>query len=219
MVETRSQSALVPTEKPAQATESTPPADAPGWQKVTTKIQADVQRENSINEKFQDMQAAMMANLHKLLEIGLGKRIDAGEMLTQHTGVLGSPQNSPKPLAPEHVPIVVEAANSSKQQPILLEETDDIRVTQSDQVPHTHNFSYKLLCPKFDGSDFRGWYSKLEQYFEAEMVPDSAKVRVVMLHMEGKALQWDQFVSKSLGGVNQTSWTEYLTLLRERFAP
>lgn len=45
---------------------------------------------------------------------------------------------------------------------------------------------HKLECPQFDASDFRGWWVKLEQYFEAEGIPDQSKVCIVMLHLEGK---------------------------------
>ncbi|KAK5771735.1 hypothetical protein PVK06_047977 [Gossypium arboreum] len=34
----------------------------------------------------------------------------------------------------------------------------------------------RLESPKFDGSDFRGWWSKLEQYFEAKGMPESSKM-------------------------------------------
>ncbi|KAL4367918.1 hypothetical protein GQ457_05G016100 [Hibiscus cannabinus] len=81
------------------------------------------------------------------------------------------------------------------------------------------NFAYKLLCPRFDGEDFRGWMSKLEQYFEAENVPEAAKIRVVMLHLEGKALQWHQFLSRTQRDFHQLNWDQYANLLRERFCP
>ncbi|KAG8499083.1 hypothetical protein CXB51_005505 [Gossypium anomalum] len=35
---------------------------------------------------------------------------------------------------------------------------------------------------------YKGWWSKLEQYFEAEGVLDNAKRRTIMLHLEGKTL-------------------------------
>lgn len=53
--------------------------------------------------------------------------------------------------------------------------------------------SFRVDCPHFDGDNFRGWWSKLEQYFESEGVGDHAKVRVVMLHLEGKTLDWNHF--------------------------
>lgn len=47
---------------------------------------------------------------------------------------------------------------------------------------------FKLDCPRFDDMDFRRWWAKLKQFFEAEGVGDHAKVRMDMLHLEEKAL-------------------------------
>lgn len=49
-----------------------------------------------------------------------------------------------------------------------------------------NSLSHKLECPKFDSFNFRGWWSKLEQYFEAEGVTDTSKVRIAMLHLKGE---------------------------------
>lgn len=68
---------------------------------------------------------------------------------------------------------------------------------------------FKLECLRFDGMDFRGWWSKLEQFFLLECVRDKAKVKVVMLHLEGKALDWHHFFFKRRGGLQQLSWEVY----------
>ena len=48
---------------------------------------------------------------------------------------------------------------------------------------HSH-----LDYPKFKGEDFSGWFMKLEQFFEAEKLLDGDKIRMVMMHLEGRAL-------------------------------
>lgn len=53
-----------------------------------------------------------------------------------------------------------------------------------DGNPHSNT----LQCPKFNRTNFRGLCSKLEQYFEADGVANNAKVRIAMLHLEGRAL-------------------------------
>ncbi|KAH1092411.1 hypothetical protein J1N35_019668 [Gossypium stocksii] len=58
-----------------------------------------------------------------------------------------------------------------------------------------------MECPMFDGGDFRGWWSKLEQLFESEAIPDQSKVKAVMLHLEGKVLDWHHFFSQRQGGL------------------
>ena len=65
---------------------------------------------------------------------------------------------------------------------------------------------YKLECPRFSGDDFKSWMLKLEQYMEAENVPEASKVRTVMLHLEGRALQWHHYYAKLQGGTDQLNW-------------
>lgn len=60
----------------------------------------------------------------------------------------------------------------------------------------TTSRSYKLGCPRLDETDFRGWWAKLEQYFEAEGVTANARVGTVILHLEGKALDWHHFYTQ-----------------------
>ncbi|KAG8480923.1 hypothetical protein CXB51_025727 [Gossypium anomalum] len=63
----------------------------------------------------------------------------------------------------------------------------------------TVNTSFRVVCPRFKGENFRGWWSKLEQYFEAESVGDHSKIMVVMLHLEGKVLDWHHFFVQRYG--------------------
>ena len=58
---------------------------------------------------------------------------------------------------------------------------------------------------------------KLEQYFEADNVDDAAKVRTVMLHLEGRALQWHQHYARTNGGSASLQWEPYLEAMRQRF--
>ncbi|KAB2007909.1 hypothetical protein ES319_D10G062500v1 [Gossypium barbadense] len=44
----------------------------------------------------------------------------------------------------------------------------------------------RLECPRFDGTDFKGWWTKLEQFFEADGTLDANKIRLVMLNLEGQ---------------------------------
>ena len=58
---------------------------------------------------------------------------------------------------------------------------------------------WRFDCPRFDGGDFVGWLMKCEQYFEAGSMEDEAKVRTVMLQLEGRALQWHQHYAGLMG--------------------
>ena len=76
----------------------------------------------------------------------------------------------------------------------------------------------KLECPRFDGENFRGWLLKLEQFFEADHTKEQDKVRTVMLHLEGRALQWHQRFMKNHRVLNEVSWNHYLQDMRSRFS-
>ncbi|KAG8480509.1 hypothetical protein CXB51_024639 [Gossypium anomalum] len=79
------------------------------------------------------------------------------------------------------------------------------------------NSSFRVDCPHFDGGNFRGWWSKLEQYFKAEGIGEQDRVRVVMLHLDGKALDWHHFFVHRHGGLHQLPWEMYARGIRERF--
>ncbi|GMJ06810.1 hypothetical protein HRI_004350200 [Hibiscus trionum] len=219
MVGTRSQSTTTGSEVPPQSVGATTQEMILDWKQETTRIEAHVQRmESSMNDRFREMQTAMRANLHKLLEIGLGKKIDTSAIVGQISGILGTSPDNPQagttPSLGRGATTVLEPGGGA----IEPEVRELVREVQEREPIQQVNFAYKLLCPRFDGSDFREWMCKLEQYFEAEGVPDFAKVRVVMLHLEGKALQWHHFLSKSHPDLNSMAWTDYVQLLRERFA-
>ncbi|KAL4273089.1 hypothetical protein GQ457_13G021400 [Hibiscus cannabinus] len=215
MVETRSQSVtsvatnISTTEAPLSLTE---------LNREVTQIQTTVARlEASFDERFQLMQEKLMANLQRVLEIGLGKKIAAGlGSENPASGVLGVPSGSP--IAVNNVPLGPLNAPAISTPTVALND-DVLLISNANNPIQPVNFSYKLFCPKFDGTDFRGWNLKLEQYFEAEMVPDSAKLRIVMLHLEGKALEWHQFMTKAQGGSTQMQWRDYIGMMRDRFDP
>ena len=48
----------------------------------------------------------------------------------------------------------------------------------------------KLECPRFYGENFKGWLLKMEQFFEADQTKEQDKIRTVMMHLDGRALQW-----------------------------
>ncbi|KAL4319444.1 hypothetical protein GQ457_18G018050 [Hibiscus cannabinus] len=157
-----------------------------------------------------------MADLHKLLEIAMGKKLVTEEPVNPQPGVLGAP---PVNISSGSGNGVTGGKNTVTQTPVVIIEEEGVKENPGNNMGQASNFAYKLLCPRFDGEDFRGWMSKLEQYFEAENVPEAAKIRVVMLHLEGKALQWHQFLSRTQRDFHQLNWDQYANLLRERFCP
>jgi len=44
----------------------------------------------------------------------------------------------------------------------------------------------------FDGSNFRDWKAKAEQFFELEGTPKEQRRRLLLLSMDGKAFAWQR---------------------------
>ena len=63
----------------------------------------------------------------------------------------------------------------------------------------------KIECPKFDGCDFLGWHNKIQQFFEADSIAEKDKIRVLMIHLEGRALQWHLYHVRNLAHQGEIS--------------
>lgn len=57
----------------------------------------------------------------------------------------------------------------------------------------------------------------MEQFFSSGCIRDEAKVKMAMLHLEGKALNWHHFFVQRRGGLPQLSWEVYARGLQECF--
>ena len=80
------------------------------------------------------------------------------------------------------------------------------------------NYSRNNLdCPHFDGRDFLGWLMKVQQFFEVVGTMEKDKIQVVMIHLDGKALQWHQRLIKTKGSMKDLQWNEYIAEMRGRF--
>ncbi|GMI89777.1 hypothetical protein HRI_002647000 [Hibiscus trionum] len=155
-----------------------------------------------------------MVDFKNLLDESIGKVVGSMNINSATQGATGSAPSSSNPVNTNPAGATMDDTGPE----VTILDTEDPKERNEDQI-HTGNWAYKLLCPKFDGSDFKGWLCKLEQYFEAERTLESAKVRMVMLHLEGKALQWHHFATKNISELNQLTWNQYLTKMKERFAP
>ena len=75
----------------------------------------------------------------------------------------------------------------------------------------------KLDCPRFDVYDFFRWYMKVEQFFEVVETLEEKKVQIVMIHLDGKALQWHQRYMKAKGPLKEVKEPTYAMDMRARF--
>ena len=75
----------------------------------------------------------------------------------------------------------------------------------------------KLKCPRFEGNDFLGWLMKVEHFFKVVGTQDANKVQIVMIHLDGKALQSHQRYMRTKGLLKVVKWADYVTDMRARF--
>ncbi|XP_061352586.1 uncharacterized protein LOC133297454 [Gastrolobium bilobum] len=74
----------------------------------------------------------------------------------------------------------------------------------------------KPEIPKFDGSEPNTWIFKAELFFKIQQVPETFKVDLAGLRMDGVAADWFQWISTS-GTI--ISWETFVKAVRERFGP
>nr|GEU63151.1 hypothetical protein [Tanacetum cinerariifolium] len=60
----------------------------------------------------------------------------------------------------------------------------------------------KLEFPSLDGEGFKDWYYRCNQFFELDEAPENMKIRIVAIHLKGRALEWHQGFMKDMEGKN-----------------
>lgn len=50
----------------------------------------------------------------------------------------------------------------------------------------------RLEFPRFNGDGLYDWLYRCDKYFELYDTPDSMKIKIASIHLEGRALQWHQ---------------------------
>lgn len=86
-------------------------------------------------------------------------------------------------------------------------------------VNSNSNFSRfsKVEFPRFNGDNVLGWIYKCDQFFEVDSTSENIKVKMVSIHLEGKALLWHQSLMKTREFGSWPSWGDYKTAIIARF--
>ncbi|KAJ0577105.1 putative retrotransposon gag domain, aspartic peptidase domain superfamily [Helianthus annuus] len=99
-------------------------------------------------------------------------------------------------------------------------QTLNVRKEQKDDGVLTINANHKpylkLHFPRFSGDDPTGWIYQAEQYFEFQNVATTDQVSLASFHLDGIALQWHRWYTKTRGPL---TWAEFTTALLNRFGP
>ena len=75
----------------------------------------------------------------------------------------------------------------------------------------------RLDFPKFNGYGIKNWLVQCETFFSVDNTPEDFKVRLAVVHFEGKALQWHNAYVRIVGLGNLPSWKDYSQILLDRF--
>ncbi|KAG8383998.1 hypothetical protein BUALT_Bualt04G0072100 [Buddleja alternifolia] len=87
----------------------------------------------------------------------------------------------------------------------------------SSQGYHLPTKRSKVEFPSFNGEDLRGWLFRAEQFFEVDETPMETRVRLAIVYLEGKALQWHQNFMRTRIDKRMPNWGKYVTALQDRF--
>ncbi|GKC75618.1 reverse transcriptase [Tanacetum coccineum] len=91
---------------------------------------------------------------------------------------------------------------------------------QSDQNGGHNGGAYgrltKVEFPKFDGEEVVSWLYRVNSFFEMDhIVENDQKIRLVSMHLFGKALNWHKYFMSKYGEV--MTWEVYQTHVQKRF--
>lgn len=77
----------------------------------------------------------------------------------------------------------------------------------------------RVEFPQFGRTNFDDWLYRCQQFFEFEATPDFTKIRVIAIHLEGRALQWHQMWMKTRGVTGaMMGWDNYVAALSAHFS-
>ena len=123
-----------------------------------------------------------------------------------------SPVNNPKS---GNVSVGVGGPSIQGGSPLMQGFESQNTFTDSMRMNPMHS---KLVCPRFDETDFLGCKLKVEQFFEAVNLSKEKKVQTVRIHLDGKALQRHQRFMRSKGPLKSIEWPSYVLEMRCRFS-
>jgi len=124
----------------------------------------------------------------------------------------------------------IELATSLKDtiQDLVKQNTDAKSLNLAPKLAaHTrHHSSSSYVCgtrlaridfPRFNGDNVSLWICQCDNYFLINNNPDEIKVKLAIVHLEGKALQWHTTLTKTSPHSSFLSWSDFTKRLIERF--
>ena len=67
----------------------------------------------------------------------------------------------------------------------------------------------RIDFPRFNGENVNQWIYQCKTYFTIDNTLEDVKVRIAIIHLEGKALHWHIASTKTMNVDSLPSWTKY----------
>ncbi|OMP02698.1 hypothetical protein COLO4_10893 [Corchorus olitorius] len=179
---------------------------------VTTHIQKEMAALQQKQDAFESRMEAKFQQLDSRVDSSMGRMQSSFDQLTLEVRRLM--ESSLKRIGDESSSR--SEANSVEKGP-PQNSRSDAQTSEMDTQPRPYTKRSKLECPRFEGSDFFGWHSKIHQFFAANETAEHDKIQTIMMHLEGRALQWHLHYMKTMELAGEISWPTYLYAMRERF--
>jgi hypothetical protein len=159
-------------------------------------------------------QQEVNAKNHEENKVKLRAILDAVEVKVPEKAILIGETSGTKtpPVQKEGKVDGTEPASNSSLIPMIPEDVIPTVPEGGGINPRAVNLDF----PKFDGTDPNNWVLKAQQFFAYGQIAKNQRVPIAYFHMEGKALQWYNWLMES-GSVR--SWEEFVVALKIRFAP
>ncbi|RZR90334.1 hypothetical protein BHM03_00018193 [Ensete ventricosum] len=74
----------------------------------------------------------------------------------------------------------------------------------------------RVYFPRWEEGDPMGWFSRVERYFHYHRTQEASMVDIAVIHLEGDAIQWYNWLEHTQGVL---TWRQFKSGLLIRFGP
>ncbi|EEF32608.1 hypothetical protein RCOM_0251410 [Ricinus communis] len=112
---------------------------------------------------------------------------------------------------------ILSPSNSSYGFPNHASTADYMQQGTGNTNYHLASRFTKVEFPRFGGEDVEGWLFKYDRFFQIDQTPSNSQVKLALIHLEGRALQWHQTFIKNRGELGEPPWNDYVRAIKCRF--
>lgn len=110
----------------------------------------------------------------------------------------------------------IDKMSSKETEETPVESTLDALRSASSSYGSVQTRYTKIDFPRFLGEDPSGWIYKCKRFFEFNRIEEEQKVRLAVMHLDEKAIQWFQWFEKTQKTLD---WKGFTYGIQMRFGP